>query len=136
MMHHKDIKLKLTEAIFAEIPAVHKNILYKNKSIDRLFSEWWATGRQSGFRLTEGGVQAFELAEIEYYDHTFGQEKNKTFNSFILEVNKKIQCPYYIGVNNYKEHRYYIRLFDSKISMMLNLYGNLREYLNSIKVKK
>lgn len=133
-MSHKEIKQKLTEAIFAEIKPLHKEILYKNKTIDELYREWWATGRQNGFRLTEMGVQAFELADIEYYEHGFGQEKNKTFHSFILEVNKKIQCPYYIGVNNYKDNRYYIRIYDSKISMMLNLYGSLREYLNSIKV--
>lgn len=134
MMSHKEIKQKLTETIFAEISPTHKNLLYKNKTTNDLFREWWATGRQNGFRLTEQGVQAFELAEIEYYEHTFGQEKNKSFNSFILEVNKKIHCPYYIGVNNYKDNRYYIRLYDSKISMMLNIYGNLRDYLNSVRI--
>ena len=57
--------------------------------------------------------------------------------SKIEELNKKIKCPYYMGVNKDGKKSFpYIRFYDSKIAMMVSLYGNVNEYLDSIKVKK
>jgi hypothetical protein len=56
----------------------------------------------------------------------------------MLEINKKIKCPYYLGVNKIegKKKKLYMRLYDSKIAMLIELYGNLIGYLDSIKVRK
>jgi hypothetical protein len=54
-----------------------------------------------------------------------------------MELNKKIKCPYYIGVSQKEKTKsFYIRIFDSKIAMMLGLYGNLQDYLASVKVRR
>lgn len=134
MSEYKSLKQKITESILTEIPKSHR--LYHTLPIDDVIFKWWFTGRQDGLRLTDEGLSAFQLADIEFFDFDFRQE-GKSYHNFILELNKKIKCPYYIGVNKRnKEKTFYLRLYDSKIAMMLNIYGNLYEYLNSIKVKK
>lgn len=133
MTNHKSFKLQITEAVLKEIPTSYR--LYHELPIDTLMFKWWFTGRQEGLRLTDEGVTAFQLAEIEFYDCEFKQEGN-SYHSFIIELNKKIKCPYYIGVNKKeKSKQCYIRLYDSKIAMLINLYGTLQDYLNSIKVR-
>jgi hypothetical protein len=133
MTSRKSIKHKITEAVLAEIPKSHR--IYHELPIEDVIFKWWQTGRQDGLRLTDEGLLAFQLAEIEFYDYEFKQD-GQSYHSFILDLNKKIKCPYYIGVNKKDKNKtFYIRLYDSKIAMMLGLYGNLREYLQSIKVK-
>ena len=133
MANLKPNKQKITEAILAEIPKTHR--IYHELPIEEVIFKWWFTGRQEGLRLTDAGVTAFELANIEFYDHDFSQNGQSYF-SFILALNKKIKCPYYLGVKRSQEKSSYIRLYDSKIAMMVKLYGNLQEYLESIKEKR
>ena len=134
MSKHKCVKQIITEAVLAEIPKSHR--IYHELPIDSVMFKWWFTGRQEGLRLTDEGVTAFQLADIAFYDYEFKQD-GKSYHSFIIELNKKIKCPYYIGVNKQdKTKSFYLRVYDSKIAMMLGLYGNLQEYLTSIKVKQ
>jgi len=135
MTKYKTIKEKITEAVLAEIDK--KDNIYLVCPIDKVMFKWFITGRQEGLRLTDEGVNAFKLANIEFYDHEFKQE-GQSYYSFILELNKKIKCPFYIGTKKIdgKKTTLYIRLYDSKIAMVLNLYGNLKDYLNSVKEKK
>jgi hypothetical protein len=134
MTKHNSSKYRITEAVLKEIPKSHR--IYHELPFEDVIFKWWFTGRQNGLRLTDEGVTAFQLADIEFYDIVFKQD-GQSYHSFVLELNKKINCPYYIGVNRKdKENKsFYIRLYDSKIAMMLELYGNLQEYLDSIKVK-
>lgn len=131
MVVRKTVKQQITEAVLLEIP---KNLTNDhNKTIDELVFDWWFTGRQGGLRLTDSGAAAFQLAKIEFFDFKLQQE-GQSWYSFLLEVNKKIKCPFYLGVNKtVKPNIIYIRFYDSKIAMMLNLYGSLKDYLDSIK---
>ncbi len=134
MTNRKSHKHQITEKVLAEIPKSHR--IYHELPIETVIFKWWFTGRQDGLRLTDEGVTAFHLADIVFYDYDFKQE-GQSWHSFILEVNKKIKCPYYLGVNkDDKKKQPYIRLYDSKIAMLVSLYGNLKEYLESIKVRK
>lgn len=135
MTVHRSVKHKITEAVLAEIPKSHR--VYQDLTIEDIAFRWWFTGRQEGLRLTDEGVTAFQLADIEFYDYEFKAE-GKSHHTFMLELNKKIKCPYYLGVNkkDKTKPKFYIRLYDSKIAMVLGLYGTLDEYLESIKVKK
>jgi hypothetical protein len=133
MTKRKSTKQLITEAVLAEIPKSHR--IYHSLPVEDVIFKWWQTGRQDGLRLTDEGVTAFQLANIEFYDYEFSQD-GQSYHNFILDLNKKIKCPYYLGANKKGSSKlFYIRLYDSKIAMMLNLYGNLKEYLNSIKVK-
>ncbi|NBO35936.1 hypothetical protein EBU91_00090 [bacterium] len=127
-------KEKITEIVLSNLKHIDT---YANITVDKVLLRWWMTGRvSSGMRLTDEGKTCFEIAEIAHYDFDFNY-KNKSPQDLILELNRKITCPYYIGVNTEnKVKTAYLRLYDHKIAMMLSLYGNILEYLNSIKEKK
>lgn len=129
MNKRKSKKQQITEAILAEISK--SNAIYQELPLEHIMFKWWFTGRQDGLRLTDEGVLAFKLANITFYDCEFKQD-GQSYHSFILDLNNKIKCPYYLGMNKV-DKKMYIRLYDSKIAMMLNLYGDIRSYLDSIK---
>jgi hypothetical protein len=106
-------------------------------SYEDALKRWWINPRRDGgLRLTQMGDLEFRFAQIEYYTHDFKAKITKSYHSFMLELDRKIKCPYYIDVNKSdKSNVPYIRLYDSRISMMLNLYGDIDSYLNSIRKK-
>ena len=134
MTNHKTLKQIITEAVLADLPKNH--IL--DSTADQLMVRIWASGRQDGLRLTEYGDFIFRMAEIEYYQCDFKLREGVSDHAYLLEINKKIKCPYYLGVNKVegKKKQPYMRLYDSKIAMMIELYGDILTYLDSIKVKK
>lgn len=133
MSNRKTRKQIITEAVLAELPD-------QGKPIDKIMFEWWMTGSSGdSLRLTAIGDLNFKLAEIEYYQCPL---QNKAINrssyyAFISELSKKIKCPYFLGVNKLEGQKAepYIRLYDSKIAMMMTLYGDIQSYLDSIKVR-
>lgn len=131
MINRKSIKQQITEAVLAEVPRQYSTDYLL--SIDEVIFKWWQTGRSEGLRLSVDGMLAFQLAEIEYYQYEFTQE-GQSWHSFLIELNKKIKCPYYLGLDK-DTKKSYIRFYDSKIAMLVALYGSLQGYLNSIKVK-
>ena len=134
MTDRKSLKQIITEAVLAELPA-NKSI---DSTADNLMIRIWISGRQDGLRLTEYGDFIFRMAEIEYYQCDFKLRDGMSDHAYLLEINKKIKCPYYLGVNKIegKKKQPYMRLYDSKIAMMIELYGDILTYLDSIKVKK
>ena len=133
-MNKKSVKVIITEAVQNQLPATAND---KSSIADSILTKWWASGRQDGLRLTEWGDMNFRLAEIEYYQADFKLREGTSHHAYLLELNKKIKCPYYMGVNKDGKKSFpYIRFYDSKIAMLVSLYGNVNEYLDSIKVKK
>jgi hypothetical protein len=116
---------------------------WRNQDEERLLFSWFLTGRQGeGLRLTDSGKLAFEFANIEHFDIDFKLKRNTnnidnspSYMTFILELNKKIKHPFYVGsrIDEYRKKQPYIRLYDGKSAMMLALYGDIFEYLGSIK---
>lgn len=133
-MSRKSKKETISEAIFKILPEHNK---YKDLTTEQLLFRWWVTGRGGdGLRLTDEGMDAFSLADITFYHYPLKLKDKQTtihVSKFTVEIGKKIKCPFYIGVDDKKKP--YIRLFDSKIAMMVNLYGSIEEYLKSIEVK-
>jgi hypothetical protein len=129
-MTKKSLKHIITEAVLSQTD--------HQITFDEAMQKWWMTMRQtSGLRLTEMGDLAFRFAQIEYYNYDFNIKLDNGWHAFILDLNKKIKCPYYIGVNKLKDSKQpYIRLYDSKIAVMVSLYGNINDYLKSIKVRE
>jgi hypothetical protein len=134
MSERKSHKLIITEAVLAELPSSQS----VDSTADGLMMRIWMSGRQDGLRLTEYGDFIFRMAEIEYYQSDFKLREGTSEHSYVMEINKKIKCPFYLGVNKIegKKKQPYIRLYDSKIAMMIELYGNIVSYLDSIKVRK
>ena len=105
-------------------------------TFEHAMKSWWQNPmRDRAMRLTQIGDLNFRLAGLEYHDHPMNT-KEKSYYQFMMELSKKIKCPYYIDVTpGEKGHKPYIRLYDDRISMMLNLYGDLESYLNSVRTR-
>ncbi len=97
MSKRKTLKETITEVVLAQLP----DSLNQEKiiPIDKLLFKWWMTGRQDGLRLTDVGDLAFRTAEIEFYQYELRLQPETQYHAYILELNKKIKCPYYMGVN-------------------------------------
>lgn len=106
-------------------------------TFETAMKSWWYNPRKDGgLRLTQVGDLEFRYADLEHHTHSFVTKKiKKSYYQFVLDLDKKIKCPYYMDVDATTKDPY-IRLYDSRISMMLNLYGDIDSYLNSIKVKQ
>jgi hypothetical protein len=128
-MTKKSLKHIITETVLNQVD--------HQITFDEAMQKWWMTMRQdSGLRLTDMGDLSFRFADIAFYDYDFDIRLDDGWHNFILTMNKKIKCPYYVGLNKSKDVKQpYIRLYDSKIAVMVSLYGNINDYLKSIKVK-
>jgi hypothetical protein len=127
----------VTEAVLKQLPEGGMEM-----SPSDAMKKWWMNfRREGGLRLSELGDLSFRLAEIEFYQYEFDAKDlvaGKTFHIVMMELDKKIQCPYYIGIDksDKKKNKPFIRFYDSKIAMMVSLYGTVAEYLNNIKLRK
>ena len=133
MTNKQSLKETITIAVLAQLPDVAR-ITVK----DALLTWWMNIRKEGGLRLSAVGDLAFRQAEIEYYEYPFNLVLDGSIHGFMLELNNIIKCPYFLGVNKDtdKKNKPYIRLDDSKVAMMVSLYGNINEYLESVKVRK
>jgi hypothetical protein len=117
---------------------VLKQLPPNNDPIDKIINEWWFTRSTEGLRLSAMGDLNFRHAQIEFFNLPIKITQDN-WHKFIVDCSKKIKCPYYFGVNKIDEFnnkQAYIRLYDSKIAMMIQLYGDIHSYLESVKVRK
>jgi len=132
-------KQKITNIILNNLP---NSSTFKNIPAEKTLMRWWVTGRTSNnLRLTEEGKLAFDQAEIEFFDFPLFTEKQlKDFkinkknifegSQFTIKL-KKVDCPFFIGMKTSKTKSAYIRIYDSKIALLVSLYGSFIEYLES-----
>lgn len=138
-------KKEITQAVLNELPKG----TWHNLRLDKVIFTWWQTGRGGqGLRLSNIGAKVFAEAKIASCDFEIliksktVKKQNSTLivknvasnPAFITEINKKIQCPYYIGVHKDiygKNAVHYLRVYDHKTAMMITLYGSLNEYLEA-----
>jgi len=129
----------LTRIILEQLPS---HSIFKDIPEEKTLMRWWITGRSSSnLRLTEEGKQAFDLAEIEYFDFPFYTEqeykdlknsKSHLWSGSKLTIKlKKIDCPFYIGLKTAHKKSAYIRVYDSKTATIISLYGSVLEFLES-----
>lgn len=131
----------LTRIILEQLPSYSE---FKKIPEEKTLMRWWITGRSSNnLRLTEEGKQAFDLAEIEYFDFPFytdqeykdlkNMKTNMWSGSKLTMKLKRIDCPFYIGLKTSHKKSAYIRVYDSKIATIIGLYGSVLEFLESKK---
>lgn len=126
-------KESITRIVYEQLPNDNP---FKEHNQQQLQFLWWTTGRSSpSLRLSEEGKTAFDLAGIVYYDYPLilSKEQKETFNNrkFALELSKKINCPYYVGLKTQNKNSAYIRVYDGKVAVLISLYGNIWDYLQS-----
>ena len=130
-MTRRSRKEIITEAVLTSLP---DRSSYQNLTTEQIAFKWFATGRTgNGLRLTEEGFKCFTDSDITFYDFPvdfFAFSKGIVVKPeiFTMSLNKNIGCPYYLIA---KKASVYLRLYDSKIAMMIDLYGCVEEYLQS-----
>ena len=80
-------------------------------------------------RLTSVGYQAFcEALDIVSYEYNINDPTE--FNQhMILDLDRKIQTPYYISATKGIPKK--VIFFGSKEAVMIQLYGDLKQYLDN-----
>lgn len=132
-MPRRSQKEIITQIVYDSLP---DKSAYQNLDLEKISFKWFVTGRTgTGLRLTDEGFKSFSDAGLIYYDFPVKHTLKGLFvnpNQFAFIMNKHIKCPYYLGVDKTdSKPRVFIRLYDSKIAMMVSLYGNIEEYLNA-----
>jgi len=128
MSDRKKVKYTITRLVMDQLPST-------NVPIETRISDWWFTKSGDSLRLTPQGDFKFREAQIEFFDLPVKINKTNWYK-FLTDCNKKIKCPYYFSVNkNVESNKPFIRLYDSKIAMMLSLYGDIESYLESVRIR-
>ena len=80
-------------------------------------------------RLTTAGYRAF-CDELDLTHYEFPINDPHAFNQqLLLEMDSKLQMPYYISATKGIPKK--IAFFGSKEAIMINLYGDLKKYLDN-----
>ena len=117
-------KRKLTQELIDLFPKDERN------SVSAVMPVWWFNLRRNGgMRLTAPGYQAFvEKLDLENYSYPI--DNPMLFNQqTILKLDRKMQMPYYIHAVKGIPKK--IIFFGSKEAVMVNLYGNLQQFLDN-----
>lgn len=117
-------KRKLTEELIALLPDEQRI------GVASALPSWWFNLRRNGgMRLTSTGYQTLaEDLQLEHYSYNI--DDPHAFNKqLILKLDRKMQLPYYI--NAVKGVPKQIVFFGGKEAVMVNLYGNLKQFLDN-----
>ena len=117
-------KRKLTEELIKLLPEEQRI------SVASAVPSWWYNLRRNGgMRLTNLGYQVFvDDLELEHYSYSI--DNPLLFNQqTVLNLDRKMQMPYYIESKKGIPKR--IVFFGSREAVMINLYGNLEQFLDN-----
>ena len=117
-------KQRLTAELVSQLPE-HLAV-----SVDTAMKTWWFNLRKNGgLRLTGPGHQTFvKDLNLEHYEYAIADPM--LFNQqTILDLDRKMQMPYYISATKGIPKK--IVLFGSREAVMVNLYGNLQQFLDN-----
>jgi hypothetical protein len=117
-------KKKLTQDLIQLLPDEQRI------SVSSAMIAWWFNIRPTGgMRLTSLGHQTFvKDLDLEHYSYNISDPM--LFNQqTILSLDRKMQMPYYIhAVKGVPKQ---IVFFGSREAVMVNLYGNLQQFLDN-----
>ena len=117
-------KQKLTEELVKQLDSD------SGITVKRAMHSWWFNIRKTGgMRLTGPGYKIF-CEELDLARYEFAIEDPHSFNQHtILDLDKKMQMPYYIHAVKGIPKK--IVFFGSQEAVMVNLYGDLKKFLEN-----
>lgn len=134
-MTRDSVKRRITKAIIEQTGSEN------SFDIDTAMRTFWLDIRnEGGLRLTDVGDSFFKRADIETFEFSFrlkritDKEPIYSYQNLMLDLSLKVPCPYYIG--RHKPNEPFIKIYDSKIAMMINLYGDIYEYLRNSQIRR
>jgi hypothetical protein len=117
-------KKKLTEQLVRQLDPE------SGITVRQAMHTWWFNIRKTGgMRLTGPGYRVF-TEELDLSRYEFAIPDPHQFNQHvILDLDRKMQMPYYISATKGIPKK--IVFFGSKEAVMVNLYGNLQQFLDN-----
>ena len=127
-------------AKFADRSTITKTVLslikseYTGTDLKAAESTWWQNIRSTGgYGLTYAGSKAFDEAEIEYQEFINGPSSHNANLGLSLRLDSKMIVPYYF-YSDQKQQK--IRVYDSRISLLIALYEDINSYLQTLDKRK
>jgi len=116
-------KIEITRRLIQQLPP-------GTWTLDQARITWWYNFRDNGgMRLTRQGYDVFvKDLDIEYYEFSI-PDKTKFNQRMILELDRKLQMPYYIQRDQRRVSK--LIFFSSREAVLANLYGDLEKFLNN-----
>ncbi len=98
--------------------------------LDSAMPAWWFNLRKNGgMRLTATGYNTF-VQDLKLEHYAYSIDNPMLFNQqTILDLDRKMQMPYYIHATKGIPKK--IIFFGSREAVMVNLYGNLQQFLDN-----
>ena len=123
-----DRKLEIIQRLMPQVPMEHQ------QSTESAMKTWWANiRRDGGMRLTDLGYEIMhDVLKLESWELDLSDKERVIFTKrVILDLDRKLEWPYYIDVN-VKRKRRRIVFFGSREAMMATIYGDLQKWLASL----
>jgi len=124
----QDRRLEIIQRLMPQIPLEYQ------QSVDHAMRTWWANiRRDGGMRLTAAGYEMMhDVLKLESWRLDLTAEPRHIFTKrLILDLDRKLEWPYYIEVNVRKKVRHIV-FFGSREAMMATMYGDLERWLRSL----
>jgi len=109
---------------------------YSDNDIDLACTTWWQNPRKiGGLMLNKIGDAAFKAADIECVDYP--SDRNTISQYLGIMLDRYMICPHFVDFSkyNYKDQRIYIRVYDTRVALMIDLYGDFHTYFNTLMPK-
>ncbi len=104
---------------------------YTQSDVELALIKWWSNIRNNGgLKLTDYGVRAFKDAGLEYFDYPF----RNLSSSVLIKFDRYMPCPYHLELC--AAGKWQIRIYDSRIAMLIGLHGTIIDYVDSLDVKR
>lgn len=129
-MIKSDLKDQILKVVLNQLPA-HVSV-----NLDEASKHWFIDfRREGGLRLSDAGDLAFRTADLEYFDFPFTvKDLPDGFSKGLVRLSKRMKCPYYLGTKKVDNKvTGFVRIYDSRIAMMINLYGNFASYIETLR---
>ena len=98
------------------------------QDIERSVGEWWWINIEDNWRLTWYGYACLTDLNEKSWEFDFDIKDIRPW--MYLTLSRKLKAPFYIVDN--KKHAKLV-VFDSRSAVMINLYGNLIRWLETLK---
>ena len=101
------------------------DLLEEKYDVDDALRSWYVNIRPTGgLRLTGIGYTVLKTLDLESWHIDLTKSKPMMSKRLLLELDRKLQWPYYIDVKNKQ-----LIFFSSREAMLATLYGDLQTFL-------
>ena len=123
-----DRRLEIVQRLMPQVPDELQ------QTTEAAMRTWWANiRRDGGMRLTDLGYQMLhDVLKLESWELDLRDHERVVFTKrLILDLDHKLEWPYFIEVNMKKKRRRIV-FFGSREAMMATMYGDIERWLASV----